>query len=223
MTRRKDKKRHIVDATFKFFDKFGYVQMLKDFMELHYALKDGECSDEDAVDKILSSVSSNMQLKHLQDSDDEQDLKLMSMIQELDETLAESASGLVKLSVIAGLMAVSGLLPADALQKNLAKAKKQDTHLTVSSPAVKKAVAASAKSNEMVGPMSKTNVVNAVAKVLWMEARGKKEGTAGRKAVASVILNRTGDDPQFIVNVIKQPYAFSCLNDYTGGWTDSTY
>lgn len=91
------------------------------------------------------------------------------------------------------------------------------------SPLVKKAVANAAKDNTMVGPMSKTNVVNAVAQVLWKEARGKSEGLAGRNAIASVILNRCGNDPSNIVAVLKQKSAFSCLNNYTGGWTDKTY
>ena len=73
----------------------------------------------------------------------------------------------------------------------------------------------------MIGEMSKTNVVNAIAQVLWKEARG--EETAGRKAVASVILNRADSNPSNIIAVIKEPNAFSCLNGYTGGWTDKTY
>lgn len=69
--------------------------------------------------------------------------------------------------------------------------------------------------------MSKTNVVNAIAQVLWKEARG--EGNEGLKAVASVILNRTGDDLSYVIDVLKEPDAFSCLKDYNGGWTDKTY
>lgn len=51
----------------------------------------------------------------------------------------------------------------------------------------------------MIGEMSKTNLVNFVAQVLWREARGEK--LEGIKAVASVILNRTGNDPIYIVPV----------------------
>ena len=222
LKRRNDKKRHVVDAAFKFLDKFGYMQMLKDFTQLKYDVDDG--IDASSIDsKILQSVSSNMQLKHLQDSENSQDRQLASMMQEAEQMLNEDASSLVKLSFIAALMAVSSLLPADALTKNLSKAKQAASHMTVNSPEVKKAIAASAEDNQMVGPMSKTNVVNAVAKVLWLEARGADEGTAGRKAVASVIMNRTGNRPEFIIDVIKQPAAFSCLEKYDGGWTDSTY
>lgn len=161
-----------------------------------------------------------MSLKHLQDSEDAVDKQFLSMLQEVD-MLAEDASGLVKMSFIAALMAVSSFIPANALTKSLEKAHKQDKHLTINSPATRKAIAAAAADNSTVGPMSKTNVVNAVAKLLWLEARGESE--AGRKAIASVILNRTGNDPAFIVDVIKQPAAFSCMAGYDGGWTDDSY
>lgn len=69
--------------------------------------------------------------------------------------------------------------------------------------------------------MAATNVINAVAQVLYKEARG--EGLEGLKMVASVIMNRTGNNPDYICDVLKEPKAFSCLNDYDGGWTDATY
>lgn len=117
-------------------------------------------------------------------------------------------------------MAIPGLLPASSLERQLEKADKQGQAVSVNSPVVKKAIADAAKP-KMVGPMSETNVVNAIAQVLWKEAKG--EGSIGQKAVASVILNRTGNDPHRIIDVLKEPSAFSCLNDYTGGWTDKTY
>lgn len=121
-------------------------------------------------------------------------------------------------------MAIPSLLPAAQLAKQLSKVGIAKNHLTVNSKQVKKAVAkASTKENTMLGEMSKVNVVNALAKVLWAEARGKSEGTAGRKAIASVIWNRAGGNPTNLIPVIKQNSAFSCLNDYKGGWTDATY
>jgi len=87
-----------------------------------------------------------MQLKHLQDSEDERDKKFLNMLQEAD-LLEESAAGLVKLSFITGLMAISSFLPAEALTKNMSQAKKQNSHLTVNSPEAKKAIAAAAVDN----------------------------------------------------------------------------
>lgn len=222
LKRRKDKKQHIVDAAFKFLDKFGYISILKDFVDLNHEVEDGFNDPDEICTRILHSISSNMQLKHLQDSEDERDKKFLNMLQEVD-LLEESAAGLVKLSFITSLMAISSFLPAEALTKNMSQAKKQNSHLTVNSQEAKKAIAAAAVDNQKIGPMSKTNVVNAVARCLWEEGRGKKEGTEGRKAIASVIVNRTGNKPEYIIDVIKQPAAFSYTTGYHGGWTDSTY
>ena len=220
LKRRKDKKQHIVDASFKFLEKFGYISILKDAIDIYDKVKNNELQGYDNIaDEILKSIKDNMALKHLQDSEDQE---LTNRIQEV-ENLNESGSTFVKISVIAALMAIQNLLPAAQLARELTKAKHETRTLTINSPATKDAIANASKGNEMIGPMSKTNVVNVVAQVLWKEARGVNEGTAGREAVASVILNRTGNDPTRIVDVIKEKEAFSCMNGYSGGWTDSTY
>lgn len=218
LKRRKDKRQHVVDAAFKFLEKFGYIQIMKDILELYDGKNSGErLSQSYIVDQILASVKSNMSLKHLQDSEDQQ------FIQKLKEAecLDESVGNLVKVSMVAALMAIPNLLPAASLAKELTKAKHAEKTLTINSQAIKKAIANAAKDNKMIGEMSKANVVNAVAQVLWKEARG--EETAGRKAVASVILNRADNNPSNIIAVLKEPSAFTCLKGYTGGWTDKTY
>lgn len=219
LKRRKDKKQHIVDAAFKFLEKFGYIQIMRDIIKLYDDKKAGaKLSQSYICSQILASVKENMSLKHLQDSEDQEFIK---KLEEADQLLNEGIGSTVgKFSLVASLMAIPGLLPASSLERQLEKADKQGQAVSVNSPAVKKAVADAAKP-KIVGPMSETNVVNAVAQVLWKEARG--EGSIGQKAVASVILNRTGNDPHYIIDVLKEPSAFSCLNDYTGGWTDKTY
>ena len=218
LKRRKDKKQHIVDAAFKLLEKFGYIQIMKDVIKLHDDKNAGaKLSQSYIVDQILASVKANMSLKHLQDSEDQQFIQKLEEVESLDE----SFSDLVKVSVIAAMMAIPNLLPAAPLAKELSKAKESDKTLTINSQATKKAIADAAKDNRMIGEMSKINVVNAVAQVLWKEARG--EGEDGIKAVASVILNRTGNDPTYIIDVIKMKKQFSCLNDYIGGWTDKSY
>lgn len=339
LKRRKDKKQHAVDAAFKFLDKFGYISILKDFMQLHYGIEDDETTIDHVDSAVLKSVSSNMQLKHLQDSENQNDKRFLQMMQEvehessgdssskvkvwvddvrpapagyvhiksvndfiefvddagidsiavvdldhdagefqedggdyihcldyleligaedicvrlhsanpvgianmdrivrrnnwhkidfvIESDLDESASSLVKMSFIAGLMAISSLLPVAALTKQLAKAKQQNSHLTVNSKETKQAIAKAAKGQKMIvdkgtnDEMSETNLVNLVAQVLWKEARG--EGKDGMKAVTSVILNRTGNDPAYIVSVLKQPSAFECLIGYDDGWNNSDY
>ena len=218
LKRRKDKRQHVVDAAFKLLEKFGYIQIMKDMIELYDDKKAGaKLSQSYIVDQILASIKANMSLKHLQDSDDQ---KFISKLEEA-ENLDESARDFISMSVIAGLMAISNLLPAAPLAKQLENAKKQGEVMTINSPATKKAIANAAKDNKMIGEMSKTNVVNAVAQVLWKEAQG--EETVGRKAVASVILNRADSNPSNIIAVLKEPSAFTCLKGYRGGWTDKTY
>lgn len=220
LKRRKDRKQLVVDAAFKFLDKFGYVQIMKDLVKLYDDKNDGaNLSQSYVVSQILTSIKANMSLDHLEDSDDHEFAK---KIQEADG-LDESVGDLVKVSVIAAMMAIPNLLPAAPLARELGKAKQAGKPVTVNSPVVKKAIANAAKDTTMIGEMSKTNVVNAIAQVLWREARGKSEGTAGRKAVASVILNRADSNPSNIVAVLKQKNAFSCLNGYSGGWTDKDY
>ena len=220
LKRREDRKQHVVDAAFKFLEKFGYIQILKDVIEEYDKVQNSEeIDDAQLVNTILQSVKDNMSLKHLQDSEDQEFAQRLQEAESLDESIGD----LMKISVIAAMMAVPNLLPAAPLAKELSKARQADKTLRVNSPAAKKAIAKATIGNVMIGEMSKTNVVNAIAKVLWKEARGKNEGTAGRKAVASVILNRANSNPSNIIAVLKEPGAFTCLNGYTGGWTDKSY
>lgn len=218
LERRKDKKQHIVDAAFKFLEKFGYLQILKDIINIYDTMDDGqEIPQEQMFDSILNSVKENISLKHLQDSEDNEFVKALE-----EADLNESAKDLIRISAIASMMAISSLLPATALAKELAKAKKQGQTMTINSQTTKDAISKAATENEMLGSMSKTNVINAIAQTLWKEARG--EGIDGLNAVASVILNRTGDDMSYIVDVLKQKDAFSCYNDVPQSrWTDKTY
>lgn len=220
LKRREDRKQHVVDAAFKFLEKFGYIQILKDLIEAYDKFQNNEeVDDTQLVNTILQSVKDNMSLKHLQDSEDQEFAQILQEVESLDESVGD----LVKISVIAAMMAVPNLLPAAPLAKELGKARQVDKTLRVNSPATKKAIAKATIGNVMIGEMSKTNLVNAIAQVLWKEARGRNEGTAGRKAVASVILNRADNNPANITAVLKEPSAFTCLNGYTGGWTDKTY
>ena len=216
LKRRDDRRFHVADAAFKFLDKFGYIDILKKFAEMSYNEEDGgvDLDQEELFDNVVTIVTDGISTQKLQDSE------LEGFPIALDESFADAS----KFMLIASLMAISELLPSTALAKELANAKRNTPagqRFTVNSPAVKKAIANAAKDNKMIGEMSKTNVVNAVAQVLWKEARG--EETAGRKAVASVILNRSDNNPSNIIAVIKEPSAFTCLKGYTGGWTDKTY
>lgn len=216
LKRRDDRRFHVADAAFKFLDKFGYIDILKKFAEMSYDEEDGgvDLDQEELFDRVVKIVSDGISTQKLQDSE------LEGFPIALDESFADAS----KFMLIAGLMAMSELLPSTALARELVNAKRNtpaEQRFTVNSPAAKKAVSKAARGNVMIGKMSKTNVVNAIAKVLWREARG--EGEDGLRAIASVIWNRAGGNPVNFIPVIKQKRQFSCLNSYTGGWTDSDY
>lgn len=222
LKRRKDKKQMIVDAAFKFLEKFGYIQILKDLSQIYDDFETGEdLSQESTFNLIIDIVKRNISIKQLEDSEDQEFVQ--KLIQE--DQLEESVKDLVRVSVIASLMAISNLLPANALAKELTNANKeaaaQGIKLTKDSPLAKEAIANASRDSQDVGGMSKTNVVNALSRVLWKEARG--EGKTGIDAIASVILNRAGEDPEKFIKVISKPEQFSCLKSYNGGWNDKTY
>ena len=215
---RDDKDWKIADSAFKLLDKFGYLKVLRQ-------AKDAIANDEqpeEAAQKIIDIVTDKISSKSLDDSEKVFIGKLLEVEQQ-----NESSSSALKIGAIAAMMSIAGLLPSNALAKELKDAKSTATatsqKFNITSPLVKDAIKNASTSNEKVGPMSKANVVNALAQVLWKEARGKKEGSEGRKAVASVVINRTGNDPSYIIDVLKEPYAFSCMNSYKGGWNDNTY
>lgn len=217
---RDDKEWKIADASFKMLDKFGYLAILKACAQ-NVDRFDEDMSDiETAVKNIVATIGDKISAHALDDSEQMFIGKLLEVEQQ-----NESVGSMLRLSAIAAMMSIGSFLPANALAKELSKAKKdsamQQQRFTKDSPLVKAAIDNAAKENTMVGPMTKTNVVNAVAQVLWKEARG--EGEDGLKAVGSVIINRTGNDPAYTIAVLKQREQFSCLNDYTGGWTDKTY
>lgn len=206
----------IADSTFKLLDKFGYLKVLRQAAD---SISNDE-PIEDAAKKIIDAITEKISSKSLDDSEIEFVGKLLEV-----EKYDESMKSMMKMSTIAAIMAIGSFMPTNALAKQLEKAQQisiqQGQPFTKDSQPVKMARELAATDNVMIGEMNKTNVVNAIAKVLWLEARG--EGEEGIKAVASVIRNRADGKAKYLIPVIKQRLQFSCLNDYTGGWTDSTY
>ena len=213
---RNDKDWQIADSAFKLLDKLGYLKILKVATQSIEKNIQPEQAAQDLIDAITEKISS----KSLDDSEN----MFIGQLLEID-SLDESIGSMIKLSFLASLMSFPTLLPATALDKSLKNAQKQSIQqhqsFNINSSFVKNAINDSAKDNVMIGDMSKANVANAVAQVLWKEAKG--EGLDGLNAIASVIMNRTGNDPSYIVNVLRQKHAFTCMTSYAGGWTDKTY
>lgn len=221
LKKRSDKRWQTTDSAFKLLDKFGYVSILKEYLNLSDALKEKSIDISSIAQSVIDIVQKHLDANKML-TDDEHEYFLKANETECNE----SVSDLIKITTVAGLMAVGSFMPASTLAKELTFAKQvaaeNGSTFTINSQEAKQAMY-NASNDEMIGAMHKSNVVNAVAQVLWKEARGKEEGMVGRKAVASVILNRCDNNPLYIIDVLKEKEQFSCLNDYKGGWTDPTY
>lgn len=217
---RDDKDWKIADSAFKLLDKFGYLGILRACAQNVDRFSEDMSDIEIAMKTIVSTIGEKISAEALNDSEK----MFAGKILEYDQQ-NESIGTMIRLSTIAALMSIGSLLPADSLAKELHKAKQeasvQGQKLTKDSKLAKAAVNNAAMSKEMIGSLSKPNAVNALAQVLWKEARG--EGSEGLNAVASVIWNRAGGQPKWLIDVIKQKQQFSCLNNYVGGWTNGTY
>jgi len=133
-------------------------------------------------------------------------------------TETEVNEGLAKAVALGSLLFIPLYASATDIQNALPKDKVVYTRSDI-----KNAMEKSYSLKTTYGGMRASNVCNIVAKTIWDEARGITEGSEGRKAVLSVILNRYGGDADNVIKVIKKPLAFSGWNSYTGGWTDATY
>lgn len=129
---------------------------------------------------------------------------------------AQIDEGIAKALAIGSLLFIPFFANAEDIKNSLPKGQ-----TTYTKSDIKNAMAKSYKLDKTYGGVLASNVCNMIARTLWDEARG--EGSEGRKAVLSVILNRCGNDTNKVVKVLKKPKAFSGWNAYSGGWTDDTY
>ena len=113
-----DKDWKIADSSFKLLDKFGYLGILRACTQ-NLDRFDEDISDiEMALKEVVATIGEKISTQALNDSES----TFLQKLQEV-ESLDEDASSLVKMSVIAGMMAISSLLPAASLSKSLSKAK----------------------------------------------------------------------------------------------------
>lgn len=134
------------------------------------------------------------------------------------EEIDEGAKEWLSLAAICGMLAVPGILPSSALAAEMKKVPRQK--LSINSPAMKNAIK-NATQAKAVNGLNAANVVNAVARTIYAEAKG--EGADGQAAVASVIWNRAGGRAESLVPVISKKKQFSCWKGYSGGWKDADY
>lgn len=200
LEKRESRKWKIADSAFKLLDKFGYLKILKKFSDiLDVASQDKEADIDIISDAVLKSVTATMNL---------------------NETIEESISGMTKFLILASYLAIPGLMSQDALAQSLSRIPK--TELKLYSEPVQASIQKVCKDKSTYGGYASTDIVNMVARTLYAE--GRSEGTEGRKAILSVIVNRAGNDRNNIAAVIKEKYAFSCWNKMTDSdWKKYVY
>ena len=186
---RSSRKWKIADATFKLFDKYGYMMILKQMKTFSTLVcRDVEMGlKEELLDAIIKEVKNGIgNAEKLADS-------------EVDEGLGDA----VKVSALAALLAVPGLLSAKTVQKAIDK-----------SPTYSQVMSTLNQDIRMVGEYNAFQAANIIARTLYAEARN--DGLEkGYKPVASVIYNRAKGDPAAFAAVCKKKLQFSCWNKMT--------
>lgn len=200
LEKRNSRKWKIADSAFKLLDKFGYIKILKKFSSIDEVIKEHPDTDIDSVAKsIITSVQNTINI---------------------NETIEENMSKMTSTFLIAALLAIPGILPKEAIAKNLSEVPK--VAFKIDNPAVQTAIKTASTDEKLYGGYTATNVINMIARTLYVE--GHSQGTEGRKAILSVIVNRAGNDKNNIAAVIREPSAFSCWNKMTkDDWKNFVY
>ena len=197
LQKRESKKWKIADSAFKLMDKFGYLRILKNFSKM--LDKEDKLSGEDLAEWTVNIVKQTINV---------------------NESVDESMSSFGKYIMIAALLAIPGLLPQEALAKGLTKIPQSE--MSLYSPDVQTTIKAASTSQKKYGGYTEVEVVNMIARTLYVE--GHSQGTDGRKAILSTILNRSGGNMEYVPAVIREKKAYSCWNKMTDDdWKNFKY
>jgi len=134
-----------------------------------------------------------------------------------DDSVEEGMGQKLASMGIAALLAIPGLFGAQQIEKSLRQVPPQK--MNIKSKEVQDALK-DAGGGARKGDLLPFQIVNLIARTLYAEGRG--EGTEGLKAIMSVIMNRTGNDPKFVKDVLSEKNAFSCWNGVSD-WDDVRY
>lgn len=216
---RSDKTWHIADAAFKLLDKFGYVSILKTYCEVD---DDPKMGLDIAVDKVIAAVRDNFSNnKSLNDSEKQ---FFIEADDELQEQLDEGLGDFAKLMALASLISIPGLIPQQALAKGFSTIPKKE--LRFNSVPVKNVIEKVAIDNRQYNGLSKVNLTNLVATIIYNEAMldyKKFKDERSLIAIGNVIENRAAKDPNKFADVIKAQSQFFSASHVKGGYTDATY
>jgi hypothetical protein len=168
---RSSRKWKIADAAFKLFDKYGYMAIMKQFIEDYKLISGSRVVDEEVVEDILQTVKN-----YISNAEKLAEKELYE-----DEQLDEGAVANV---AIAALLAIPGLLPEEALAKELDKVPKQEMRLN--SKPVKAAVQNAAVEKQSFNGLSFVNLTNLVATIAYNEAMLDYIKTGDAKVIYAV-------------------------------------
>ena len=197
LRKRESRKWKIADSSFKLMDKFGYLKILKVFSTILDRIDD--FTIDSIAEGIIGSVSGSMNLS---------------------ESVDESLKNLGRFMVLSSFLYLPTVLPQEALAKSLSRIDKSE--LSIYSPAVQTAIQTASNDKTRYGKYSATDIINMVARTLYVE--GHSEGMDGRKAILSVIKNRSDGKNVNIPAVLREKYAFSCWNNMTSSdWDNYLY
>lgn len=211
---RNSKEWKIADSAFKLLDKFGYLRILRTISKCSEELELGNITTDTIANTILSVINDNLKTnKNLNEMDS-------CLMENNEENINEGIKDVTKYMTIASLLAIPNIIPQDALARDLSR--KNAIQMTVDSDKVQDIVKNISKDKKTYGGYFAYQLVNMIARTLYVEGHG--EGTVGRKAILSVILNRTNGDMNNVKAVISEYKAFSCWNKMTADdWKNFKY
>ena len=208
---RSSRKWKVADAAFKLFDKYGYMAIMKQFIEDYKLIAGSEAVDEEIVEDILQTVKN-----YISNAEKLAEKELYE-----DEQLDEGAVANI---AIAALLAIPGLLPQEALAKELSKVPKQEMRLN--SKPVKAAVQNAAVEKQSFNGLSFVNLTNLVATIAYNEAMLDYVKTGDAKVIYAVcqsISNRSGGDPKNFAAEISRKSQYFSFKHVKGGLKDADY
>ncbi len=191
---RNSRKWKIFNSTFKLLNKFGYLGILREFKTIYEII---DLKDIEYIKQICGKIVSVVKNK-LGDNTNLNEI----------ENLNEDVQKLLSIALIASLLAIPLVLPAKSIEAQLKNVPAQ--HIKMHSPYVQNAVKKGSQLKESYGGFESYKAINIVAMTIYCEAQG--ESLEGKTAVASVIYNRAGGDPNKLVGVCLKNKQFSEWN-----------
>lgn len=216
MKKRLSKEWKIADSSFKLLDKFGYTAILKTITTC-FENKDAEDFDiVEAAMSIVKAVNDNLSMQKIDDSEP------------LDESIL---GGVARYGLLASMLAIPGILPAKQVQMGLQSisAHKQ---LKQNSKDFQNMMTDLMQDETMYGTRENAKLpagkmINALGWSIVREAEDQVKKCGGSplplEAIASIIWNRAGGDPNKFIDIISKNAQFSEWNNYKGGWTNDSY